>query len=165
MPVRGNERSHVLRGLGKGKLETGNRSEDLGETDENVGHGLHPDVDWGGVVARVHLVAAGARRVDVVLDHGSGDHGERGEDETKGNALDGCEADVCLAEGRVQEVDNFWEDVKPSHLGSSKPSWMQFDDAWVDQVARGLRACSCFTWIPLYCKFFSSSRSVEISRN
>ena len=27
---------------------------------------------------------------------------------------------------------------------------MQFDDAWVDQVARGLRACSCFTWIPLY---------------
>jgi hypothetical protein len=29
---------------------------------------------------------------------------------------------------------------------------MQFDDAWVDQVARGLRACSCFTWIPLYCK-------------
>jgi POT family proton-dependent oligopeptide transporter len=27
---------------------------------------------------------------------------------------------------------------------------MIFDDAWVDQVARGLRACSCFTWIPLY---------------
>jgi len=46
--------------------------------------------------------------------------------------------------------DNFWEDVKPSHLGNSKPSWMTFDDAWVDQVARGLRACSCFTWIPLY---------------
>ncbi|KAF2866264.1 POT family-domain-containing protein [Massariosphaeria phaeospora] len=46
--------------------------------------------------------------------------------------------------------DNFWEDVKPSKLGASKPHWMQFDDAWVDQVARGLRACSCFTWIPLY---------------
>ena len=46
--------------------------------------------------------------------------------------------------------DNFWEDVKPSKLGAAKPSWMQFDDAWVDQVARGLRACSCFTWIPLY---------------
>jgi POT family proton-dependent oligopeptide transporter len=46
--------------------------------------------------------------------------------------------------------DRFWEDVKPSHLGSRKPGWMQFDDAWVDQVARGLRACSCFTWIPLY---------------
>ncbi|KAF1992813.1 PTR2-domain-containing protein [Amniculicola lignicola CBS 123094] len=48
------------------------------------------------------------------------------------------------------KADNFWEDVKPSHLGDSKPSWMQFDDAWVDQVARGLRACSCFGWIPLY---------------
>ncbi|KAF3003585.1 hypothetical protein E8E13_006758 [Curvularia kusanoi] len=46
--------------------------------------------------------------------------------------------------------ERFWEDVKPSHLGSNKPQWMQFDDAWVDQVARGLRACSCFTWIPLY---------------
>lgn len=46
--------------------------------------------------------------------------------------------------------DSFWENVKPSRLGSSKPDWMQFDDAWVDQVARGLRACSCFTWIPLY---------------
>ncbi|KAF2277375.1 PTR2-domain-containing protein [Westerdykella ornata] len=46
--------------------------------------------------------------------------------------------------------DNFWEDVKPSKLGDRKPAWMQFDDAWVDQVARGLRACSCFGWIPLY---------------
>ncbi|KAF9739296.1 POT family protein [Paraphaeosphaeria minitans] len=46
--------------------------------------------------------------------------------------------------------ENFWEDVKPSKLGDRKPSWMQFDDAWVDQVARGLRACSCFTWTPLY---------------
>jgi hypothetical protein len=48
--------------------------------------------------------------------------------------------------------ERFWEDVKPSHLGAGKPGWMQFDDAWVDQVARGLRACSCFTWIPLYCE-------------
>ncbi|KAF2708985.1 PTR2-domain-containing protein [Pleomassaria siparia CBS 279.74] len=48
------------------------------------------------------------------------------------------------------KADNFWEDVKPSHLGANKPAWMEFDDAWVDQVARGLRACSCFTWIPLY---------------
>jgi POT family proton-dependent oligopeptide transporter len=49
--------------------------------------------------------------------------------------------------------ERFWEDVKPSHLGANKPGWMQFDDAWVDQVARGMRACSAFTWIPLYCKF------------
>ncbi|KAF2202260.1 PTR2-domain-containing protein [Delitschia confertaspora ATCC 74209] len=46
----------------------------------------------------------------------------------------------------------FWEDVKPSKLEREgrKPKWMKFDDAWVDQVARGLRAGSCFTWIPLY---------------
>jgi len=52
--------------------------------------------------------------------------------------------------------ESFWGDVKPSHLGNNKPHWMQFDDAWVDQVARGLRACSCFTWIPLYCKTLHS---------
>ncbi|PVI02540.1 PTR2-domain-containing protein [Periconia macrospinosa] len=51
---------------------------------------------------------------------------------------------------RNMKADSFWEDVKPSHLGSNKPAWMTFDDAWVDQVARGLRACSCFGWIPLY---------------
>lgn len=56
--------------------------------------------------------------------------------------------------------ERFWNDVKPSTLGDSKPKWMQFDDAWVDQVARGLRACSCFTWIPLYCGFLSSPRNL-----
>ena len=53
------------------------------------------------------------------------------------------------------KAGDFWEKVKPSHLGTNKPKWMVFDDAWVDQVARGLRACSCFTWIPLYCKSIS----------
>ncbi|KAJ8118078.1 hypothetical protein OPT61_g871 [Boeremia exigua] len=55
-----------------------------------------------------------------------------------------------VATRKAFKSERFWEDVKPSHLGDSKPAWMQFDDAWVDQVARGLRACSCFTWIPLY---------------
>jgi POT family proton-dependent oligopeptide transporter len=63
------------------------------------------------------------------------------------------------------KADNFWEDVKPSKLGDRKPSWMQFDDAWVDQVARGLRACSCFTWIPLYCKCLPSSGSATVLTN
>ncbi|KAK5169112.1 uncharacterized protein LTR77_006421 [Saxophila tyrrhenica] len=37
--------------------------------------------------------------------------------------------------------EGFWDDVKPSHLGSSKPAWMnEIDDAWVDQVARGFNA-------------------------
>jgi len=67
--------------------------------------------------------------------------------------------------------ERFWEDVKPSHLGSNKPGWMQFDDAWVDQVARGLRACSCFTWIPLYWLSYNqmnsnlTSQAATLTRN
>jgi POT family proton-dependent oligopeptide transporter len=44
----------------------------------------------------------------------------------------------------------FWDHVKPSTLGSSKPQWMTFDDAWVDEVRRGLKACQVFLWYPLY---------------
>ncbi|KAE9362677.1 putative peptide transporter ptr2 [Stipitochalara longipes BDJ] len=44
----------------------------------------------------------------------------------------------------------FWDDVKPSRLGTSKPAWMTFDDAWVDEVRRGLLACKVFLWYPLY---------------
>ncbi|KAL5334966.1 POT family-domain-containing protein [Aspergillus crustosus] len=44
----------------------------------------------------------------------------------------------------------FWETVKPSTLGNDRPAWMTFDDAWVDEVARGLKACRVFLWYPLY---------------
>ncbi|OCK89306.1 MFS peptide transporter-like protein Ptr2 [Cenococcum geophilum 1.58] len=44
----------------------------------------------------------------------------------------------------------FWDAVKPSRVGPSKPSWMTFDDAWVDEVRRGWHACSVFLWYPLY---------------
>ncbi|TVY87021.1 Peptide transporter [Lachnellula willkommii] len=45
----------------------------------------------------------------------------------------------------------FWEVVKPSYLGPNRrPSWMTFDDQWVDEVARGFGACSVFCWYPLY---------------
>ncbi|TVY46785.1 putative peptide transporter [Lachnellula occidentalis] len=45
----------------------------------------------------------------------------------------------------------FWDSVKPSYLGPSfRPSWMTFDDQWVDEVARGFGACSVFCWYPLY---------------
>ncbi|KAJ5772759.1 hypothetical protein N7457_007655 [Penicillium paradoxum] len=45
---------------------------------------------------------------------------------------------------------NMWSVVKPSYLGNSKPAWMDFDDAWVDEVRRGLLACRVFLWYPLY---------------
>jgi POT family proton-dependent oligopeptide transporter len=43
-----------------------------------------------------------------------------------------------------------WEAVKPSRLGDSKPKWYNFDDAWVDEVARGFGACSVFFWVPIF---------------
>ncbi|PWN48494.1 PTR2-domain-containing protein [Violaceomyces palustris] len=48
-------------------------------------------------------------------------------------------------------ADDFWENAKPSkQLGESKPRWMTFDDAWVDEVRRGFKACTVFIWIPAY---------------
>ncbi|KAL5116317.1 hypothetical protein ACEQ8H_005775 [Pleosporales sp. CAS-2024a] len=49
--------------------------------------------------------------------------------------------------------EGFWERVKPSSLrgnGHSLPAWMTFDDAWVDEVRRGVIACKVFVWYPLY---------------
>lgn len=52
----------------------------------------------------------------------------------------------------VKDPD-FWEAVKPSRLGANKPAWMTFDDQWVDEVRRGLKACVVFLWYPLYCEY------------
>lgn len=46
-------------------------------------------------------------------------------------------------------ADDFWERTKPSRQ-EVKPSWMTFDDAWVDEVRRGLMACRVFLWYPVY---------------
>jgi POT family proton-dependent oligopeptide transporter len=43
-----------------------------------------------------------------------------------------------------------WDSVKPSALGANKPSWYNFDDAWVDEVRRGFGACSVFFWVPIF---------------
>lgn len=53
---------------------------------------------------------------------------------------------------RFQKSDkDIWAAAKPSHFGDNKPAWMDFDDAWVDEVRRGLMACRVFLWYPLYC--------------
>jgi len=44
----------------------------------------------------------------------------------------------------------FWENVKPSKIQGPKPKWMDFNDAWVDEVRRGFAACSVFLYYPLY---------------
>lgn len=48
---------------------------------------------------------------------------------------------------------DFWERVKPSNI-ENKPQWMTFDDQWVDEVSRALKACAVFLWYPLYCEYY-----------
>ncbi|OJA13768.1 hypothetical protein AZE42_01534 [Rhizopogon vesiculosus] len=47
-------------------------------------------------------------------------------------------------------ASDFWENVKPSKQIGEKPTWMTFDDQWVDEVRRGFKACGVFVWFPLY---------------
>ncbi|KAL2168239.1 hypothetical protein VTG60DRAFT_247 [Thermothelomyces hinnuleus] len=45
----------------------------------------------------------------------------------------------------------FWESVKPSRFdAATRPKWMDFNDAWVDEVRRGFNACGVFLWYPLF---------------
>ncbi|EWC47154.1 hypothetical protein DRE_03523 [Drechslerella stenobrocha 248] len=46
---------------------------------------------------------------------------------------------------------SFWENAKPSKVPENeRPVWMTFDDQWVDEVSRGIKACKVFLWYPLY---------------
>ncbi|KAF5023970.1 hypothetical protein F66182_3974 [Fusarium sp. NRRL 66182] len=46
---------------------------------------------------------------------------------------------------------DFWENVKPSHFtNETRPKWMTFDDAWVDELQRGFAACAVFCWYPIF---------------
>lgn len=46
---------------------------------------------------------------------------------------------------------SMWEAVKPSNIApANRPKWMTFDDAWVDEVRRGFKACKVFLYYPLY---------------
>lgn len=51
-----------------------------------------------------------------------------------------------------------WEVAKPSNVPiEQRPAWMTYDDAWVEEVKRGLSACKVFLFLPL---FFVSSWSL-----
>ncbi|KAH7188532.1 POT family-domain-containing protein [Fusarium flagelliforme] len=46
---------------------------------------------------------------------------------------------------------DFWESVKPSKFtNETRPKWMTFDDAWVDELRRGFNACAVFCWYPIF---------------
>jgi proton-dependent oligopeptide transporter, POT family len=64
----------------------------------------------------------------------------------------------------------FFDRIKPSKL-EHKPQWMNFDDAWVDEVRRGLQACRVFLWFPIYWLTYSQilnnliSQAATLERN
>ncbi|KAI4843048.1 PTR2-domain-containing protein [Aureobasidium sp. EXF-8845] len=44
-----------------------------------------------------------------------------------------------------------WDVAKPSNVPvERRPAWMTYDDAWVEEVKRGLRACKVFLFLPLF---------------
>ncbi|KAH9909595.1 peptide transporter PTR2 [Xylariomycetidae sp. FL2044] len=44
-----------------------------------------------------------------------------------------------------------WDVARPSNVPArDRPKWMTYDDAWVDEVRRGLKACKVFLFLPLY---------------
>ncbi|KAL3467655.1 POT family-domain-containing protein [Aspergillus heterothallicus] len=57
----------------------------------------------------------------------------------------------------------FWENVKPSKV-RSKPDWMTFDDQWVDEVRRAVKACGVFLWYPIYWLAYGQMTSNLISQ-
>ncbi|KFH43144.1 peptide transporter-like protein [Hapsidospora chrysogenum ATCC 11550] len=55
----------------------------------------------------------------------------------------------------VQKRSSFWkpnwDEGKPSNISiEQRPSWMTYDDAWVDEVRRGLKACKVFLFLPIF---------------
>ncbi|KZL67796.1 peptide transporter ptr2 [Colletotrichum incanum] len=44
-----------------------------------------------------------------------------------------------------------WENAKPSNIPvAERPGWLTYDDAWVDEVRRGLKACKVFLFLPVF---------------
>lgn len=44
-----------------------------------------------------------------------------------------------------------WDAAKPSNVAvQDRPAWMTYDDAWVDEIRRGLMACKVFLFLPIF---------------
>ncbi len=57
----------------------------------------------------------------------------------------------------------FWDAVKPSRFTEeSRPKWMTFDDAWVDELRRGFSACAVFCWYPIFWLCYNQSKSFAV---
>ncbi|KAG7418739.1 POT family-domain-containing protein [Fusarium sp. MPI-SDFR-AT-0072] len=66
-------------------------------------------------------------------------------------AQKGCWSINPFATWKNLHQDDFWEKVKPSNFShETRPKWMTFDDAWVDELSRGFNACAVFCWYPIF---------------
>ncbi|EXL82153.1 POT family proton-dependent oligopeptide transporter [Fusarium oxysporum f. sp. conglutinans race 2 54008] len=66
-------------------------------------------------------------------------------------AQKGCWSINPVATWKNLHKDDFWEKVKPSNFShETRPKWMSFDDAWVDELSRGFNACAVFCWYPIF---------------
>lgn len=61
---------------------------------------------------------------------------------------------------RRMTTPDFWDRATPSSLppDARRPEWMIYDDGFVHEVIRGVRACKVFLWYPVFrmCRDFSS---------
>ncbi|KAL5338935.1 POT family-domain-containing protein [Aspergillus crustosus] len=62
-----------------------------------------------------------------------------------------CRA-VWFGKGRSPGLFKFdWNTIKPSNVPlADRPLWMTYDDAWVDEIRRGLMACKVFLFLPIF---------------
>ncbi|RMZ90734.1 hypothetical protein DV736_g2033, partial [Chaetothyriales sp. CBS 134916] len=52
---------------------------------------------------------------------------------------------------KKMHAPGFWDKVTPSKVpAAERPAWMTYDDQWVAEVRRGLKACAVFCYMPLY---------------
>jgi len=127
------ERLHLLGSLGESVLQRSDRSEDLGNTDEDIRSRNDPNVDRSGVReaicihTRRRLVIVARRLLeDELLKNGGIQHGETGDEETGVDTFDGSKVDPDLPE---TWVDEFVEDGDEDDDGD----WVQV----LDQIVGG----------------------------
>lgn len=47
--------------------------------------------------------------------------------------------------------DSFWDSVRPSNVPvAQRQPWMVYDDVWIDELSRGIKACAVFILFPFY---------------
>ncbi|KAK5945260.1 hypothetical protein PMZ80_002464 [Knufia obscura] len=65
---------------------------------------------------------------------------------------------------RKLRSDDTWNAVKPTYIEGSRPPWMTWDDIWVDEVRRGLKACTVFVWYPIFWLAYSQMTNNLVSQ-